>query len=713
MKIQVKEFRQFFHSQHFEDGFRTTLAVLLPTVVSFYLNQLDIGLTLSTGALCVSLADAPGPVVHRKNGMLFCAVFVFIANLFTAYARLNMYTMGLEVLLFSFFFSMFNVYGTRATSVGNAALLIMVLTMDKGGGSSGALLDSTLVFLGGLWYMLVSLLFYQIRPYRASQRALGECIRELSKFLDIKADFYDTQTDLKDDYLRLVSQQMVVSEKQDVVREILFKTRETIKETTPNGRRLVLAFVDVVDLFEAVTASYYDYESLRKRYANNSVLAGVSHLAKQMAKELDNIGIAIEADISYKRKAGFEKDLADLMSKINQLSKDTDDTNLVLRKIVVNIRKMLQHFSDILLYFDMETVKARRNEKVEYSRFIGHQSLDPKIFLDNFSFSSSVFKHALRLTLACITGFIIAKSFSHGHHSYWIVMTTTFMLKPAFSLTKQRNYERIAGTFIGGIIGVLILAFIPDKQIQFAILVICMIGAYSFQRTRYFVFVIFLTPFILILFKFLGLGFMHVIEERMLDTLIGCVIALLAGYLLFPDWESEQLNRYFYNMLKANENYLLKLLQNLIGKTVSVTDYKLARKEVYVSSANLSAAFYRMLSEPKNKQKNKNAIHQFVVLNHILFSNIATIASGQSLQGAATHAEEIVRPAKKALLVLEESSKKFNLKDPLPVAMDTVSATRHINQPASTEDLPLKNHLEFIYRVSTNISKATDAIIAG
>jgi uncharacterized membrane protein YccC len=34
-----------------------------------------------------------------------------------------------------------------------------------------------------------------------------------------------------------------------------------------------------------------------------------------------------------------------------------------------------------------------------------------------------------------------------------------------------------------------------------------------------------------------------------------------------------------------------------------------------------------MLSEPKSKQKNITLIHQFVVLNHILTSHIATLAS--------------------------------------------------------------------------------------
>ena len=61
-----------------------------------------------------------------------------------------------------------------------------------------------------------------------------------------------------------------------------------------------------------------------------------------------------------------------------------------------------------------------------------------------------------------------------------------------------------------------------------------MIGTYTFQRLNYIVMVIFMTPYILIFFNFLGMGFVDVAEERLLDTRIGSLLAFLASYLLFP-----------------------------------------------------------------------------------------------------------------------------------------------------------------------------------
>src|SRR5690606_29404130 len=63
------------------------------------------------------------------------------------------------------------------------------------------------------------------------------------------------------------------------------------------------------------------------------------------------------------------------------------------------------------------------------------------------------------------------------------------------------------------------------------------------------------------------------------------------------------------------------------GQQMVITEYKLARKETYVSTGNLMAAFQRMLSEPKSKQKHSSRLYHFVVLNHTLTSRIAALAA--------------------------------------------------------------------------------------
>jgi uncharacterized membrane protein (TIGR01666 family) len=710
MQPKAKEIQYFFYSQAFADGLRTTISILLPSLILSYFKLLNAGLSISLGALCVSLADAPGPMIHKRNGMLFAAFFVFIITLLTSLASANVYTMGILILFSTFFFSMFNVYGVRASAVGSGAILAMILTMDKIVPKPQILSEGILILLGSIWYFLVSLAFYKIQPYRAGQRILGECIRTIATFLSIKADFYNPKTNLEKDYSRMVSQQVAVNEKQDAVREILFKTRQIVSESTATGRKLVLTFVETIDLFEDITATYYDYASLRKRYEHTGVLERISWFIKDVAFELDQMGIAIQMNSPYKQRFDFEKQLLQLKVAVDETGKTEGESNLVLRKILVNIRRLVQRMLELQEYFEKGSPNKEKTT-LDHSHFITHQSLDPKIFLDNLSVQSSVFKHALRVAIAAIFGYIFVNLFAYGHHSYWVLMTIVFMLKPAFSLTKQRNIERIAGTVIGGLLGIVLLLFVSNKEILFAIMVVLMILNYSLVRINYLAMVLCLTPFVLILFSLLGVSVLDVAKERILDTVLGCTIAFSAGYFLFPTWEAEHLEGYLLKMLKANKGYLEKIYEGLYGKQINLLEYKLVRKEVYVSSANVAAAFQRMMSEPKNKQKNIKVMHQFVVLNHILFSNIATVVTSLLNKPIKAHAQPLIQSIKRSMVLLNQTiadtggetvQKKEKYIDTIPNSLT----------PLTIEDQLLKDQLDFIQRVIIDLDKTTTQLIS-
>ena len=96
-------------------------------------------------------------------------------------------------------------------------------------------------------------------------------------------------------------QQIIVNEKQDAVRDLLFKNKEILKEPSLSGRLLLLTFTDAVDLYEHITATWYDYPSLRLRFADSGILKEVSPKIKNIAQELDNMGLAIQSNSLYKK----------------------------------------------------------------------------------------------------------------------------------------------------------------------------------------------------------------------------------------------------------------------------------------------------------------------------------------------------------------------------------------------------------------------------
>jgi len=611
---------------------------------------------------------------------------------------------------------MFIVYGNRAATVGTASILIMIFMIDRDMPTSEILSYSATIFAGGVWYMLFSLVFFGIRPYRAAQQALGENIADIVKFLRIKADFYLPDTDIDANYHKLVSQQIHVSQHQDAVRELLFKSRVMVRESTNASRILVLTFVDLVDMFEQIMATHYDYLAIREKFKDTGVLSEIAGLVYKMADELENIGYAVLSNTRYKHLYNFNPGLEQLKIKIDAAGKNSQETsNLVLKKILINLRDLNQEIENIFNYYNSASSKTliENNKDVEYSKFVTHQDYAPHIFFDNFSWNSAAFKHALRVSLVCLVGFIAAKTLSLGHHSYWVLLTIIVILKPGYSLSKQRNYQRLIGTITGGVIGVLILVFIPNNDVQFAFLVVLMIGTYSFQRLNYVVSVILMTPYVLILFKFLGVGHLDIVKERIEDTIIGSTIAFIASYWIFPSWEFEQLRENLADVIYANVNYLVKIAESITGKTITTTDYKLARKDVFVKSANLSATFERMTSEPKSKQRNVKDVHKFVVLNHILSSYIATVASEVAVKKLYNPQADTLKLVKKSIAVLNESSKALDGKRVEFIGDRLTGTNGNLESEAPTIDGNLLNEqLGFINKISTDIARVTDNIVS-
>ncbi|MGZ3756700.1 MAG: FUSC family membrane protein [Mucilaginibacter sp.] len=715
MSQRSKEIKSFFFSQYFSDGLRIATGILMPALVLLQFNNFELGIAMSLGAVCICVVDNPGPALHKRNAMAIGNICLFIVSVVTGFARLNVFTLGLEITFFSFLFSMFTVYGNRAATVGTASILIMIFMIDREQPVSQIVIYSAYIFAGGVWYMLFSLIFFGIRPYRAAQQALGENIADIVKFLRIKADFYLAETNIDENYHKLVSQQIQVSQHQDAVRELLFKSRLVVKESTNASRILVLTFIDLVDMFEQIMATHYDYAAIHEKYNECGILNDIAALVHSMADELENIGFAILSNTRYKQLHNFNPALEQLKTKIDAIGKGGQEgSNLVLKKILINLRDLNQEIENIFNYYNSSSSKIliENNNQVEYSKFVSHQDFAPNIFFDNLSWSSTAFKHALRVSLVCLIGFIAAKIFSLGHHSYWVLLTIIVILKPGFSLSKQRNYQRLIGTIGGGIIGVFVLVFIPNGGVQFALMVIFMIGAYSFQRLNYIVSVILMTPYVLILFKFLGVGHLDIAKERVVDTIIGSTIAFIASYWLFPSWEFEQVKQSLADVIQANLNYLVKIADTMTGKLVTTENYKLARKDVFVKSANLSATFERMTSEPKSKQRHIKDVHKFVVLNHILSSYIATVASEVTVKGLHKPQPDTLKLVKKSIVLLNESIKKL---EGQPIEFTTEKTTPHQGEIqksvlTASENL-LKEQLGFINKISNDIARVTDTIV--
>jgi uncharacterized membrane protein (TIGR01666 family) len=628
----IKQYKSFINSYNLSGAVRITFGIIFPTLVLSYFSNLSTGIVVSIGAMCVGNTDNPGPIHHRRNGFIACTLIIFAVTLLTGLVSGSPWLTGTMVFLFCFLFSMMGVYGSRASSIGLNALLVMVLNIDRSHHGLDILWNALYVLAGGVWYTVLSLLLYSFRPFRLTQQALGDCVQATAGYLRIKAAFYEREADYDKNYRQLLGEQVDVHEKQELVRELLFKSRDIVKETTHTGRVLVMIFLDIVDLFERVMTSHQDYPALHKAFDATPILEEYRQLILVMSADLDNIGIALKSgkpSVETPALAARIKEVVGTLGRFRDEHRTAGNVEsfIGLRQILESIQDIADRLHTLHGYTTYDdTLGKAPGSPVDYELFVTHQDITQKLFIGNLSLGSNIFRHSLRMAIATLAGYLISRLLAFGH-GYWILLTIIVILKPAYSLTKKRNYERLMGTLAGALTGLLIIYFIRDSTVLFVLMTLFMIGTYAFLRTNYLICVSLLTPYVLLLFHLLyPSSFRSILSDRVIDTAIGSGIAFLANLFLVPSWEHEQILNNMVRIIGDNLRYFVDVAGAFSGKAATVTQYKLSRKRAYVSLANLSDAFNRMLSEPRSKQKNVQAMHQFVVSNHMLTSHIATLA---------------------------------------------------------------------------------------
>ena len=92
---------------------------------------------------------------------------------------------------------------------------------------------------------------------------------------------------------------------------------------------------------------------------------------------------------------------------------------------------------------------------------------------------SSVFRHAVRLSVALMVGSIVYRGLSLGS-GYWVPLTVLFVLRPDYGTTTVRAIERAAGTLIGITIAwAIVTSFSPSSGITVALLASLAYAAYA------------------------------------------------------------------------------------------------------------------------------------------------------------------------------------------------------------------------------------------
>ncbi|MGO1817721.1 MAG: FUSC family protein, partial [Sphingobacterium sp.] len=210
-----------------------------------------------------------------------------------------------------------------------------------------------------------------------------------------------------------------------------------------------------------------------------------------------------------------------------------------------------------------------------------------------------------------------------------------------------------------------------------------------------------------------GLNTFEMAKERIFDTLLGGLIAFISSYVIFPSWESFQIRSNMRKLLVADYNYLAHAVRILSGESITVTDYKLARKELYIASANMGSTFQRVLSEPKWRQKSSKEVNRFVILNHIVSSYGATLLIRLHEAADANYIKDHLIILKSILNNIARAVEAIPIEEEDQEPLLTISEFPELTP--DTLDLQetqlITEQLQFLKKISSDLQKATQDVM--
>jgi len=560
------EIRKFLYSQYFYGGLRIAVGVSLPAILCLIVfHDRDLGFTIATGALGACVVDMPGPLKYKHNEMLACTVIGFLSALATGLATVNPVALWCTVVPLTFVLSLIVVYGNRWPQISFATLFMMIMTLEEHFTPMQALVNASWILVGGLWYTYWSTFVSRWMMHRIEQQALAESVFACADYLLARAAFYDLDNDLDECYRNLVDKQIAAVDRQDAARDIVLRNLPKLKTGRLEPRRAMLfnLFINTVDLHELFVGTHVDYSLVRSTFGGSDLLVFYRDLIRKSAADLEEIGLAVLQNQPPRTRVNVKAELRaiefeiDLMRKRDLPARSPEAYSAVsstFRRIWSATRlidKMHKSLSSDPGATETET-ELRLDKAL--SRFVSSRRVPFGQIFSNLTMASPSFRHALRVTIAVAVGFWLGRLLPLTN-AYWIVMTTVIILKPGYSLTKQRNSQRIIGTLIGCAASIALMIFVKEPHILLVVMFASMVMSYSLLLFNYTASVVFTSSYVLLMFHLLAPGSMRIIGERAIDTVVGCAIAIAASH-LFPYWEYRLMGKLVNSMINATRQYL-------------------------------------------------------------------------------------------------------------------------------------------------------------
>tara|TARA_R110002073_G_scaffold335987_1_gene529749 strand:+ start:14962 stop:17217 length:2256 start_codon:yes stop_codon:yes gene_type:complete len=633
LKKHLKNIELFLKGSNFYRGIRLTFAVVTPLVILSFLGYSQFAPALIVGAFLNAPGDIPGSLKRKVNAILISIGLTMLITAIILFLKPYLLLLLLAIAIISFLISLISVYGFRASLVSFSGLLAMVLAFAIHKETvQDILVHIGLMGIGGFWYLLVSFTFRKLAPRKDENQLLSDTLLLIGEYLKLRARLLTKKDEREALMQRTFMLQTQINEKHETLREILFAGRKRSGRSHYDEKQLLI-FISSVNIFELIEAKHLDYHEIDRLFSDKKQYLKAS---KNLNKILGNHLMKLSELLIQNEKLPNQNTLLKALSKANKaISAYVEDVKLPKAREGALVLKNLYDYQELLL----EEIRAIRRvmanvkeaskvslKRQDASQFLTLQEYRLNVIIQSFSFNSNLFRHALRFTVAMVFAFVLG-TILDIHNTYWILLTIIVIMRPNYGLTKERSKDRIIGTLIGAAIAIGIVLITQNLIVYAVLAIISLTLAFALIQQNYKSAAALITINIIFVYSLINPNAFQVIQYRVIDTIIGATIAIVANYILWPSWEVNSLKDVLLNTLKKNKSYILATKDLYHNKEQNQLAYKVARKEVFLAISNLNAAFQRLTQDPKSKQKEFQLIYNLVTLNQTIVSAIASIGS--------------------------------------------------------------------------------------
>jgi uncharacterized membrane protein YccC len=565
------------------EGLRAALSVAVIIAVNEPIGWISLR-EAALAALLTCICDPGGPVRRRVPVLLG---FIALGALLVAGVGLAR-GFGMEVALplgaFALFaLSFIRIYGQAVQQLGGLLSVVLILALDyplPDLATAGMLAAGFAG--GGLWATLLTMVIWRVHPFFPARRAVSEVYRVLAILAtDLRAALTAGDSDAARWSAHAREHRRAVREAIETARGIVFDTLRARGAAGVRGSHSLIRLEAADQMFGALIAlgELAEHGTGLERRSASRLLRRLRPLLQLLGRAIITENAALNPQIGGS---------IDAMAAESATLPEADPLRPIAMRLVERLRiaHTLALPQNFLPGVDLSGRRAPIAERL----------LQP--LQANLAWSSPALRHALRSSVVATPALAFTMLW-FTPYDHWLTITIVATMQPYFALTFARALERVAGTALGGLVaaGVGLVCTTP-LAIAAAMFPLAVI-ALAVRAVSFGLFMLALTPLVVLLVETgqPGTSEWAIAVARFVFTVLGGIIAVAAGFLLWPSWEPERLGQEARAAIGAHGDYAAAALAFLLGKA-EVRSVDQARRGAGVSSNGLEASISRALTEP-------------------------------------------------------------------------------------------------------------------